>query len=809
MGSNNYQQNSNNNYSDSMLAGKEMQPQQATNTTEGGGPYLVPQSSSFDIVYWIVKFVKYWYILLIGLVLAMGLAYLKNQSWVALHRTTTTVLIQEDKSAAGFGVGFGNYSSQINQNNNNQILMYKSYDLVARAVNRLNITNEIYQKRKFKNVNLYKNSPVEIESNFISNDAYGLEFRIVGLDSESYEISFSGNEQRRGFKLTGEYGKFLQHELFFVLVSKTNKFVEKYDLYFRFVSKEGLISSYASRLSTYFVVDGSSVMEISLTGPIPQRDVDFLNALNYEFFADNLARKNESSQRAIGFINEQLMIIRDSITSSEAKLNEFQMKTGVFSLEKSSRANAEVETLNQRKAEIKLQREYLDDLASYLRRNADELLVAPFAMGVVDNQLGSLVEGYNEIIFQLKTLKPENPIYRRYATQMQDTKTSLEQAVQTKLRTLRMEERSIEDRFNKMMSELSALPEKERELLARERDFKINDSYNTYLMQRRIENEIQMASNAPDNSILNQPRSVGPVNGGEIRYTYIMFVGIVFALFIVFIVCKELIFNFAIQSRDEIEKLGLPLLGTIEHSDKKNQMIVKTFPKSGFAEGFRNLRSRMEYVAKKESPISMLLTSTEPKDGKTFIACNLASVYQLTGKKTVIVDCDLRRPAMSKILGVGNEKGLSNYLIGQVSLEEIIVTHPDYEFDVIPAGTIPPNPSELIRSEKTSELISRLNQMYDYIVLDCSPIGLVSDAYFLARLVDVLLYVVRNEKTNRNFLRYTVNELKEDNVNNMVIVYNDVNLRSGYSGYGSKRYYGRSSYYIKHDDYYHNDYLET
>ena len=805
MESNNYQQSSNNNYSDSLLTGKGAQPT-ATNV-----PVAPPmQGSSFDIVYWIVKLFKYWYLLLIGLVLATGVAYILNKGVHPLYKTVTTILIQEDKKS-GFGATFGGYStlSYQNQNNNNQLLIYSSYDLIAKAVTQLNITNELYQKKRFINVNLYKNGPIEIESNFISESAYGMEFEIIGIDSELYEISYRGDDKRPGFKINGEYGKYLQHQLFFVLVNKTNTYVEKYDLYFHFVSKDELIGDYSSRLRFSFVMEGASVMEISLVGSNYQRDIDFLSVLNQEFFADNLARKNESSQKVSDFIEEQLMTIRDSIASAESKLNEYQMKTGIYTQDKTTRAYTELETLVQKKAEIRLQREYLNDLGNYLKRNNNEMLVTPSAMGVTDAQVVNLVERYNEVSFQLKTLKPENPIYRRHTMLIEDTRIALDQAVQTMLRTLRIEERSVEERYNKIVAEMTSLPERERELLARERDFKINDSYNTYLLQRRIESQIQTASNAPDNVILNQPRMISIVNGSEIPNTYILLISACLAIFIIYVVFKELIFNFAIQSRDEIEKLGLSVLGTIEHTDKKSQMLVKAFPKSGFAEGFRNLRSRMEYVAKKETPISMLLTSTEPKDGKTFIACNLATIYQLTGRKTIIVDCDLRRPAMSKILDVGNEKGLSNYLIGQVKLEEIIVTHPDYEFDVIPAGTIPPNPSELIRSEKTLEMISRLNQMYDYIILDCSPVGLVSDAHFLSRHVDVLLYVVRNEKTNKNFLRYTVNELKDDNITNLVIVYNDVNLRTGYSGYGNKRYYGRSSYYVKHDSYYLNDYLES
>ena len=801
MESNKNQQNLGTAYSDSMLVG-------GPRSTESipGAPSSQFQSTSFDIVFWFVKFPKYWYLLLIGLVLAVGIAYIKNKSWFPVYKSVSTILIQEDKKPS-FGTNFGTNTTS---NNNNQMIMYCSYDLTAKAVSQLNVTNELYQKGRFRNTNLYKNGPIEIESNFNAPDSYGLEFGIQGVDDTTYRLSFVGNDTQKPFEVIGEYGKYLQHPLFFVLVNKTSLFKGKYDLHFHFISKTALINDYLSRLRVQFIMEGASVMEASLVGPVAERDVDFLNILNQEFFADNLLRKNESSQKAINFINEQLMIIRDSITSSESKLNAYQMKSGVYTADKSSKTYTELDALEKKRNELRLRKEYLTDLDRYLGRNAMEILVTPASMGVTDGQLNELVSQYNTLSLYLKSgLKPENPVYKKHMTQLDETRAALNQEIQTMLRTLRVEEKNVEVRYGRISGEMSALPEKERELLAHERDFKINDSYNTYLLQRQIESQIQMASNAPDNVILNQPRVEQVVNREDTTKTYVLFVLAVIILYIIYIICKEVIFNFKVQSRDEVERLGLPILGTIERSNKKAQMMVKRYPKSGFAEGFRNLRSRMEYVARKESPISMLITSTEPKDGKTFIACNLASIYQLTGKKTIIVDFDLRRPAMSKTLEVGNEKGLSNYLIGQVELKDIIITHPEYDFDVISAGTIPPNPSELLRSEKTMDLLNKLKETYDYVVVDCSPVGLVSDAHFLARHVDVLLYVVRNEKTNRNFLRYTVNELREDQIANIAVIYNDVNLRSGYSGYGNKRYYGRSSYYIKHDSYYHNDFLDS
>jgi capsular exopolysaccharide synthesis family protein len=268
------------------------------------------------------------------------------------------------------------------------------------------------------------------------------------------------------------------------------------------------------------------------------------------------------------------------------------------------------------------------------------------------------------------------------------------------------------------------------------------------------------------------------------------------------------IFKFTIQTRDEVEHIsGLPIVGTVERSDKNVEIVVRHYPKSGFAESFRSLRSKLEYLAKKESPISILVTSTEPKDGKTFIASNLASIYQLTKKKVVLVDFDLRRPALSKQMGLDGKKGISNYLIGQVSADELIYQHPEFGFDVLPAGMVPPNPNELIRTARTKELLDMLMKRYDYVILDTSPFGLVSDASYLGKMVDTILYIVRNEATNRNFFKYTIKEFKEENEGNIGIVYNDVNLKSGQ--YGTRQYYGKSTYYYRKGSYYHEGKVEN
>ena len=762
-------------------------------------------TSSFDFIGLAFQVLKYWYLFFIGALIAGGLAYIKNKSWTPTFRTGTTILIEDSRSGlrSDFTTGFSSPAG--NRNITNQTIMYRSHDFITRVVEQLNITNEIYIKKRFANIPLYKNSPIAITNSYTSSQAYGLEFKIAGLDEETFEISFAGNDHISALQIIGQYGKSIQHNLFFLEVHKTDLFINpKYELHFRFLSKGHLVGMYSSSLFANIYMEGSSVIEVGVTGKIVERDLDFLNLLNEQFFQDNLDRKNEMAMRSIQFIDRQIAIIKDSIDSSEAKLNSFQLSSGLLSQDRSQQRSRVLDELDEKRAAMRFRKNYMSFLAESLEKKDVSLVDPTSVTGIANPQLTRLVLEYNSLLADNKNLGPSNPAYGQNLRKLEDLQVQMRSVITTMNNSLAMEEQEIQRRYTQAMGELARLPQQERQLLTYERDFKINDAYYTFLLQRRTESQIQQASNMPDNFVIDKPRLKGVVNREEPRSVYTMYLLIGLLIPLIYVLCKEFFFKFAVQSREEVEKITkLPLLGTIEKSNKKEEVVVKKYPRSSFTEGFRSLRSRMEYLAQKESPISMLVTSTEPQDGKTFIALNLSSIYQLGGKKVIVIDFDLRRPALTRSLGLENAKGLSNCLIGQIPIEEAIIST-EYDFDVLPAGVIPPNPSELIRSKKTKEIIKALYEKYDYVLLDCSPVGLVSDAHFLARLVDVVLFVVRNEKTNKNFMKCTVKELVDDGITNMAIVYNDVDTKAGY--YGGRRYYGKSSYYLKHGkNYYHND----
>lgn len=770
---------------------------------------------SFDFVLWFYRILKYWYLFVLSLALFLGYAYLKNKSWTPLYRSGA-VLMLEQRGNSGVAMGSVQLGTLV-QNSVNQQMILNSYDMVVRTVSKLpQMRVDYFLKTKFKTENLYGMTPVIIEAKYVAPSAYSIVFEIEPINSEKCRIYYAGSESVPPFSMEVPYNQYVQESRFYIKITKTDRFPEtgKFTPFsFRFISKEELIGRYTGRTSSGYQREGSSALAIGLYGNNPIQDVEFLRALLKEFEEYNLTLKNEAADRTIAFIDRQMALISDSLQQSEQTFKSFQDETGLYRIENTDR-RSDREAILKSMAENKAQTEIILRLTDEIKNtilNSTEL-VDPAAFGINDSKLSQSVNDYNKIVKKLGSMGEAHPLYGKTEQSMNNLRIKILEDLRTAQDQIVENKEALDNALATIDKEISTLPTQEREYARYEKRYQVNDAYYTYLRNRRYEASIQKASNIPDNFVLEEPRQLGgPVNGDEKNKTYTFYLAIGLAIPLLFVICKEELFNYAISTKEDCERLsGLPVIGTIENVSKKmsstNTTLVKNFPKSSFAESFRNMRIRLEYMAQKETGISLLVTSAEPGDGKTFIAGNIASVYQLTGRRVVLIDFDLRRPSVGKMLNVQAKKGVSNFLIGQVSLDEIIVTHPEYEFDVITAGTLPPNPSELIKTRKTKDLIEYLKTKYDYVIVDCSPIGLVSDAYILSKYVDTSLFVVRRAKTNKAFFKSVVNQMRNDGLDHVALVFNDVKGREGY--YGTSRYYGDKSYYLKRNSYYHDDYFE-
>ena len=752
------------------------------------------EESGFDIMEWILYFLHFWYLFVIGIIVSLGLAYLDNRSWLPSVQTAGTVMIEENRAGAnstqalmqGFGVQSGY------KNVTNQVIMLRSYDLVCKVVDSIPFLKVDYiSKGPFITRNLYRTSPIFIQSDYISPDAYNILFKIQLRTNGTYIITAEDSKQYSNLHIEGRFGQPVQHNLFFITVNNANNYLVNTNLFFHFRSRESLVSDFSQRLNFGYVEEGSSVLNISLVSETPDRDIDFINRLCETFLADNLDRKNDVANKTINYIDNQLGVVSKNLAISEGDMTNFRQSNKIVDVSShTSELLGKAAKFDTQQAELKLRETYLDYLSKYLRTNlADGAIIAPSSLGLSEPMLMTFVQQINELNVQRSEASELNPYYAKYTKQIETAKLTVLEVIKSMRASLNIEKNDFNKRLSVVNKEIEELPKKELEMISIERKYKMDDNYYTFFLQKRAESEILKASNTPDNNILDKARVITTTNTGKRSKTILVF--LLFGILIptVIVVIIELLNNTIRSSKDVEKNSSFPLIGAIRHTKSSDPLLVSKNPRSAFTEMFRVIRTRVEFIVQRKTNIMILSTSTESGDGKTYFSINLAAVYSMASKKTILVDMDIRKPSVNQKFNIVQPMGVTNYLVNQCTLDDIILHLPKVDFDILPAGSIPPNPGELIRSDKLSVMFEELRKRYDYIIVDSSPIGMVTDAYSLSHLSDVNLFVVRNGKTNKTFFKKLSTQLKADNLPNMYSILNDiVDDGSRYSNYKLYKY---------------------
>ncbi len=777
------------------------------------------EESSFDIMYWLTLALHHWYLFVIFILLALGFAYMKNRSWMPVYQSTGKIMIDEYRSASGSQAIMQGFGLQAGYRNvNNQVIMLASYDLLCKVVDDIpELKVDYISKGRFKTHYLYKSSPIDINFDYLSPEAYNYIFRINTQANGNYTITID-DKKHSEFKVDGRFGEPLLHNMFFITINKNPNYGGNLELLFRFRSTESLVSEFSPRLRLDFVNEGSSVLDVSLVSQTPERDVDFINKLSETFLAQNLNKKNDAARKTIRFIDEQLTSVSESLSKSEDSMTKFRQQNQIVDVSSyTSELLGKATALDSKQAEFELKEKYLHHLEDYLSTNMEEgSVLAPSSIGMNEPVLMQLVQQINDLQSKRSVLTKNNPYYAKYTQELDLLKKSISETIKSMHASMEIQKKDIKDRTQELQRQIEVLPNKELEMIAIERKYRVDDNYYTFFLQKRAEAEIQQASNSPDNEVLDKARIISITNSGEPSKTLTMYLLIGLLIPVLIILLKEFLNN-TVRSVKEIEKnSSYPVIGSVRHTRNTDPVIVAKKPRSSFTEMFRVIRTRIEFIAQRKTNILISVTSTESGDGKTYFSTNLAAVYAMTKKKVLLIDMDIRKPSVMGSFGQEPPTyGLTDYLIDECLLEDVIIKLEDVDYDILPGGTIPPNPGEIIRSDKLKELLATLRNMYDYIIIDTSPIGLVADAYAVVSMADVNLFIVRYEKTNKTFFKKLGQQLKADNVEKMYIVFNDVKESgSGYDrgGYGHRygygygySYKGKSKQAQSRNQYYHDD----
>jgi tyrosine-protein kinase Etk/Wzc len=767
--------------------------------------------SGFDFKAIVPKIVRIWPIILLSIGAFLSLAYYITETTPPVYRVGAKFFIKENQKGLSF---FENPAVGADEGMGitNEIIILKSRPIAEATLTKLDFQIEYYEEGTFINKEIYKQTPIVVEADWKFPQLLNGKIKVNWNSLTDFTLEFPEKSYTQLFP-DGSYGgvnELEQKEFKFGEWVETNNYKFKINntsgqesgsSIFLLRDKNFLTNYFSQVLIVELSQKNSSILDLSLIIPNRSKGEAYLNALMETYLELELAEKNEIALRTINFIDSQVAGVADSLTKSENQLQSFRSSNQIFNL--SSESSSVYEQLVQIETQLaneNLKRRYYQSLKDYLvRENYNEIIV-PSGLGIEDPYLNGLIENLLAVQVDrsrlMSTQTERSPQVISANKKLADLNQSIREILDNVDSNNKMTIADLENRKRSIESSFRSLPQAEQNLIRIQRQTTLNENIYNFLSEKRAESAISRASNTPNNKIIEYAKAgTLKVSPKPFRnYSAAFLAGLFLPILLVF---GREYFQTKIQEPKYLErKLKIPVLSTILENKTKENLVVFDSGKSGIAEGFRSLRSNIKFLVPKNKQLTFMITSTISGEGKTFCAMNLASVYSLTGKKTILIGCDMRKPKIFEDFGLKNDVGLSNYLIGEEEDLQKIIKHSKYEnLDLIVSGPIPPNPSELLFSPSFEKLIEELKNKYEVVILDTPPVGLVSETLDLLSLVDFTLFVFRQNYSEKSFID-AVNGLKEQKgIKNIYAIFNGLDAtKVSYGGYGYTYGYGYGYY---------------
>tara|TARA_R110002096_G_scaffold68159_5_gene164776 strand:+ start:6565 stop:8847 length:2283 start_codon:yes stop_codon:yes gene_type:complete len=755
-----------------------------------------------DITKIVLKYLKYWYLFIIGAVICLILAFLHVRYNVTPeYYASGKILLNDKEEGSGAGLeSMGDFGLIKNSKSiQDEIGVLESYDLMQQTINELGFAVGYYVEGRFDEIEIYdKAIPFRVVlSDSIPLLNYGTLGKISIIDEFSYRIETVNDEEslKKSTHNFDEKVNTVFGEFHLELTSKD--FNPQSPVIVRFRDINAMALNYNSKLNVYNVFEkGGGLLEISLTDAIPERAVDVINKL-IEVYAGNSAdNKNFLAQSTLKLIDERLELLTTDLNIAEKDVETYKRGndlTDVSSdaarfVQLADQANLEITSLN---SEISA----LNSLETSLSQPSVQGFSPIGSYNVQSSVLSSSIIAYNTQVQNRRNLISAsgtgNPMLPEIDRQLQESKNLILENIRNIKAQLSRSQRDLMNKSTQYRSKISSVPTAERALLEINRDQGIKQSLYLYLLQKREEEALSISVPFSDTRIIETPKATSyPVTGGK---TPIYLGAILLGVFIPFVwVFANDMLNTKVLEKEDIEAVtDNAILGRIAKNETKDVVVVTGNNVGPVAELFRLMRHNLKFLSQGKNNQVIMVTSGKQGEGKTFVSINIAASLAIIGKKVIVLGFDLRVPKLMKDMGLAYEFGLSDYIINpSMELKDIIVPYTkEKNLSFIGSGAIPPNPGELMMNNRVEELIENLKKTYDYIIIDTPPIGKVSDAYSLAPLVDSTLFVVRYNYTKKEELNIINDITQNKKLNQLMIVFNDVKMeKSGvYSyGYGQK-----------------------
>lgn len=746
-------------------------------------------------------------------------------AWIYLRMATpvynisATVLIKDDKKGGNTGgmagleeLGLSGLISS-SQNIDNELEVLRSKTLVKEVVNQLNLYVSYTDEDEFPSKNMYKTSPIIVsltpqEAEKLS-DPMIVEMSLYPQGSLDVGVTIGDKEYQKHFEKLPAVFPMDEGTLAFFqspdsLMAKKDTTEESSAQNVRRITAKinspmKVARVYCENLTIEPTSKTTSVAVISLKNSSLQRGQDFINQLLEMYNRNTNNDKNEIAQKTAEFIDERIDIISKELGNTEANLENFKRNAGITDLTSEAQialtGNAEYE---KKRVENRTQISLLEDLRKYIRGNEYEVL--PSNVGLQDAALVATIERYNEMLVErkrlLRTSTENNPAIVNLDTSIRAMKSNVQATLDGTLQGMLITKADLDREANRFSRRISDAPGQERQFVSIARQQEIKAGLYLMLLQKREENAIALAATANNAKIIDEAIAddipVSPKR--KIIYLIALVLGVGIPVGIIYLIGLT---KFKLEGRADVEKLTtVPIVGDIPLTDEKNEKdgSIAVFENQNnlMSETFRNIRTNLQFMLQNGKKV-ILVTSTVSGEGKSFISANLAISLSLLGKKVVIVGLDIRKPGLNKIFRLPTkEKGITLYLANPDTDLMSLVQPSDVNtnLSILPGGTVPPNPTELLARDGLDKAIEILKKNFDYVILDTAPVGMVTDTLLIGRVADLSVYVCRADYTHK--VEYTlINELAEEKkLPNICTVINGVDLKRRKYGY----YYGYGKY---------------
>ncbi len=784
------------------------------------------QEKPFNIYEIVFKYMVYWPWFIASVIVCLACAFIYMRYSTPVYTVSSSVLIKEADPRSRMMGGTAIAALQdvsgftMTSSFDNEVEILKSVTLANKVVTDMGLYIITSLDRTFGySIPLYKDSPLNVYMNPLEAEKLKgavklkMKYQVSGGLTVNGKYSVIDEEYKLDEQSFSTLPAVLTTPVGVVTISANPEYVadttdvDNKEIRLRsvIVSPLAAAKAYAKNLSVSPTSKTTTIAALTLQTGNTSLGMDYINNLVRQYNDDANDEKNQVASKTAEFIDERLSIINKELGSTESEMAEFKKRAGLTDLKTDAAlALEENSKYEQQRIQNATQISLVQFLKDYINNPANQNEVIPANVGLDDQGLSSVISQYNTMLIErqrlLRTSSESNPAVINLNTGIEAMRTSVRTSVESVLQGLRITKADLDRKATGLESRISSAPQYEKEFLTISRQQEIKAQLYTILLQKREENAITLAATANNGRIIENPLpSSAPVSPKKQMIALAALI-IGLGLPVGFIYLRDLL-KYKIEDRADVEKItDVSILAELPKTNTpaKGAIVVRENHNNIMEEMFRGLRTNLLFMLEKGQKVIMV-SSTQPGEGKSFVAGNLATSLAFLGKKVVIVGMDIRKPGLNKVFNLSSRThGITNYLSDPQGVKLMdMIQHSDVSpnLDILPGGPVPPNPTELVTRDVLDNAIAQLSEKYDYVILDTAPIGMVPDSAIIGRVADILLYVCRADVTPKSGYEY-INVLKaEKKFPKLATVINGIDMskrRHSYGyGYGRKYGYGR------------------